>query len=452
MAAVNANIFRAYDIRGVYGKDIDEALMERIGRAFAGGFVRGKAAVIGADGRISSPSLKKAFIEGVIKAGKDVIDVGTVPRGACMFLAWKGGHESAYITASHLGPEWNGVKFGHGNGIEFFEEENLKIRDMVVKERRGEVKAKRPGKRSESDALSAYNDYLVSKIRPAKKKLKVVVDCGNGTAGLSAPDVLRRLGFSVKVLFGEVDGRFPNRPSEIDEKSLAKLRKEVKRADMGMAYDGDADRMSLMDERGRLLGPEAASYIILDELAAEEKGPIIANVECLKVMDEIAKKHERKMHRIRVGNSFMVHEAGRKKACFGVERSGHFCIPSVLPMDDGIVASIYAASVVSRKVKKLSQIFDELPTYPFKRVKVQCPDESKFKVIEGLKKSLHKKYEKVNATDGVRVDFSYGWVLVRASNTEPIIRLSIEADDEKKLQKLSDEFMKVLKEEIGRKS
>jgi phosphomannomutase len=217
-----------------------------------------------------------------------------------------------------------------------------------------------------------------------------------------------------------------------------------------MAYDGDADRMALMDERGRLLGPEAASYIILDELTTEEKGPIIANVECLKVMDEIAARHKRKMYRIRVGNSFMVHEAGRKRACFGVERSGHFCIPSVIPMDDGIVASIYAASVISRKVKKLSQIFDELPRYPFERVKVECPDERKFSVIESLKKSLSRKYPGVNAVDGVRVDFDYGWVLVRASNTEPIIRLSVEADDEKKLAKLSSEFLGMLKEEIGK--
>jgi phosphomannomutase len=365
-----------------------------------------------------------------------------------MFLAWKGGHESAYVTASHLGPEWNGVKFGHANGIEFFEEENLRIRDMVIAGKPGKAKAVRPGKRSGEDALSAYNDYLVSKIRHAKKKLRVVVDCGNGTAGLSAPAVLRKLGFQVKVLFGEVDGRFPNRPSEIDEHTLSKLSKEVAGADMGMAYDGDADRMSLMDEKGRLLGPEAASYIILDELAAERKGPIIANVECLKVLDEIAARHKRKMYRIRVGNSFMVHEAGRKKACFGVERSGHFCIPSILPMDDGIVASIYAASVVSRKVKKLSQIFDELPRYPFKRIKVECPDERKFEVIESLKKSIPKKYGRVNVIDGVRVDFPYGWVLVRASNTEPIIRLSVEADDEGKLEKISREFRDILDSEI----
>jgi phosphomannomutase len=447
MVCVNPNIFRAYDIRGVYGKDLDETVMESIGNAFASSFSKG-AAVVGADGRLSSPALKKAFIAGVVKAGKDVIDVGTVPKCACMYMGWKRGLESAYITASHLGPEWNGAKFGHGSGVEFSEDESFRIRDMVVAGK--EKVAKVPGNVTGEDALSAYNDYLVSKIRPAKKKLRVVVDCGNGTGGLSGPAILRRLGFRVKVVFGDIDGRFPNRPSEVDEKCLIRLRDEMKKADLGIAYDGDADRMSLMDDEGRLLGPEAAAYLMLDELALEEKGPIIANVECLKVMDEIAKKHRRKLHRIRVGNTFMVHEATKRKACMGVERSGHFCIPSVLPMDDGIVASMYAASVLSRKVKKLSQISDELPKYPFSRVKVQCTDEKKFRVIGRLAKSLPGKYENVNTIDGVRVDFRYGWALVRASNTEPIIRLSVEADDERKLSKLSDEFLSLLKEEIGK--
>jgi phosphomannomutase len=368
-----------------------------------------------------------------------------------MFFAWKKGFSSAYITASHLGPEWNGVKFGHPSGTEFFEEENYRVRDMVIGG--GAADTKIMGKLGKGEALKAYNDYLAARIKPAKRKLKVVVDCGNGTAGLSAPGILRKLGFDVKVLFGEVDGRFPNRPSEIDEHSLLRLSKEVAGAgaDIGLAYDGDADRMALMDGKSRLLGPEASSFVILEELASETKGPIIANVECLKMMDDVAGKHKRKLYRIRVGNSFMVHEAERHGACFGVERSGHFCIPSILPMDDGIVASIYAASALSRMKKSLSEIVDGLPSYPFSRMKVECQDDKKFFVMERLKKRLMEKYSKVNAIDGVRVDFADGWVLARASNTEPMIRLSVEADDEKRLAEISKEFLGMLKEEIGKK-
>ncbi len=446
MKPVNPSIFRAYDIRGVYGRDLDEGLMESIGNAFGSGFVK-DTAVVGCDCRNSSPSLKKAFMAGILKAGKDVIDVGLVPRGACLFWAWKKGLSSAYITASHLGKEWNGVKFGHPNGIEFFEEDNHKVRDMVVAG--GLAQAGEMGAARTENALGPYNDYIASKIKPAKERLKVVVDCGNGTGGLSAPAILESLGFEVKTLFGEPDGDFPNRPSEIDEKSLTKLKGEMGDACMGIAFDGDADRMSLMDEKGRLLGPEFASYIILSELAKTESGPIIANVECLKIMDEVAKKHRRKLHRIRVGNSFMVHEAEQRKACFGVERSGHFCIPSILPMDDGIVASIYAASVLSRSGRKLSEIFDDLPQYPFRRVKINCLDERKFAVIESLKEKLSEKYDNVNTVDGVRVDFDYGWALIRASNTEPIIRLSIEADNDEMLQEMEKEFRAHLEREIA---
>ncbi len=438
-------MFRAYDVRGVYGKELTEDVMEAIGNAFASHSVK-DATIVGTDGRNSSPLLKKAFISGVTKAGKNVIDVDVVPRGACLFAAWKKGKPSAYITASHLTKEWNGVKFAHGNGTEFFEDDNNRIRDAVLSGKVTEGSEK--GRVESANPIGEYKKYILSKVQKARKPLKVVIDCGNGTGGLAAPGMFREAGFDVRTLFEEVDGNFPNRPSEISEESLTRLSEEVKNADIGVAYDGDSDRMSLMDEKGRLLGPETASYLILSELARHEKGPIIANVECLKVMDEIAKKHNRAIYRIRVGNSFMVHDVNEKNACLGVERSGHFCIPSIMPMDDGIAASLYAAVVLSKSGKKLSEIVDELPHYPFRRQKVKCSDENKFSVIENLKGKLSEKYEKVNTIDGVRVDFDYGWVLIRASNTEPIIRLSVEADNEEKLKELEGLFLRALGEEI----
>ena len=442
---INPSIFRAYDIRGVYGTDITEEIMEMIGNAFASGFVKG-CCVVGSDGRNSGPGLKKAFIRGALKAGKSVTDVGVVPRGACLFHAWKLGIKSAYVTASHLPKEWNGVKFSYENGVEFFEDDNSKIGKVVLSgklntaAKGGDVKSENP--------IKKYRRYIISKIRRADKPLKVIIDSGNGVAGLAAPQLFRELGFSVKTLFEKVDGNFPNRLSEIEEKTLSGLRNNVHGNDMGIAFDGDADRVVLMDEKGRLLGPETTSYIILQELVKHEKGPIIANVECLKIMDDIAKKYGRKLFRVRVGNSFLVQAVEEHGACFGVERSGHFCMPSIIPVDDGLAVSLYAASVISRSGKKLSEIVDEVPQYPFKRHKVDCPDEVKFGVVDSLKKKLSDEYENVNTIDGVRVDFDYGWILIRASNTEPIIRLSVEADDEKKINELGEKFLAVLKEEI----
>ncbi len=442
---IKKEIFRAYDVRGIYGKDLNEDIMERIGNAFASEFVD-DTMVMGSDGRTTGPSLKKAFIEGVTKAGKNVIDAGVVPRGVCLFAAWKKGVSSAYITASHLGKEWNGVKFAGGDGNELHEKDNYRVRDIVLSGKFAEVGEK--GSVEELNPTKDYIDYMLSKIPKAGDKLKVMIDCGNGTGGLAAPELFRKCGFDTSTLFEDVDGNFPNRPSEINEVTLGKLREKVSGADIGIAYDGDSDRMSLMDEKGRLLGPETTSYLILRELTKNEKGPIIANVECLKIMDEIAKKYGRDLHRVRVGNSFMVSEVYEKKACFGVERSGHFCIPSIIPVDDGIAASLYAVSALAMSGKRLSEIVDELPQYPFKRFKVDCADNKKFGVVESLKEKLSGKYERVNTIDGVRIDFDHGWILIRVSNTEPIIRLSVEADNKEKLEELASEFQKILEEEV----
>ena len=447
---INPNIFRDYDIRGVFGTDLTVQVMERIGRAYASHFVK-SAVVVGMDGRKSGPTLKSAFIRGILDSGKDAIDVGLVPRGVCLVWAWKRKLPGAYITASHLPPEWNGVKFSDEKGIELTEEGNKKVGSLSID---GIFrKPKREGKLATVDgkvAIEQYQKHVISKVKKAGRPMRVLIDSGNGTGGLAAPGIFRKLGFTVDVMFGDVDGSFPNRPSEIDEKSLEKMKRGIVGYDAGVAYDGDADRMALMDEKGRLLGPEVTSKIILDELVKHESGPIIANVECLKIMDEIAGGYGRRIFRVPVGNSFMVRAIEEKNGCFGVERSGHFCIPSIVPMDDGLSASLYALSAVSRTGKKLSGIADGIPQYPFERFKVECDDETKFVVVENLKNRLRKEYDGVNTLDGVRVDFDSGWVLIRASNTGPAIRLSVEADDRKKLKELSGKFLKILMDEIKR--
>ncbi len=178
--------------------------------------------------------------------------------------------------------------------------------------------------------------------------------------------------------------------------------------------------------------------------------PVVANVECLKILDEMSAKLGRKIYRVRVGNSFLVQAVMEKKAFFGVERSGHYCIPSIIPVDDGMAVGLYAALVLSASNRNLSEIVDEIPLYPFRRLKADCPDELKFRVVANLKKRFMKEYKDVNTVDGVRVDLGYGWVLVRASNTGPVIRVSAEADNEKKVDEISGKFLSVLKEEIGR--
>ncbi|MEM7815627.1 MAG: phosphomannomutase/phosphoglucomutase [Candidatus Aenigmatarchaeota archaeon] len=440
------SIFRAYDIRGVYGKDITENVMKGIGNAF-GNYVKG-GVVLARDCRLSSPSLKESFVKGFIETGKNVVDCGEIPLGAGMFYAWKTKAEFAYITASHLPSEWNGVKFFHSNGIGFLEEENMKVRDLYLN---GPVVDNKYGKvfKPKWDVLSGYKRYLLSKTRP-KRRIKVVLDCGNGMAGMIAPDLFREAGFDVETIFEKPDGKFPNRNPDPMEDPLEELKKMVKKADFGIAYDGDGDRMVVVDNEGKKLTPEQTSFFILTELLKSRKGPVVANVECTRAIDDVAKRFKRHVKRVRVGHTFLMEAAKRYKACFGVEVSGHYVIPSIVPFDDSLAVSFYFASVLSGKKQPLSEEIKNVPVYPFERVSFECPDQKKFEVVENMKRGIIKKYRKVNFMDGIRIDMENGWVLIRPSNTSPLIRLTVEGVTEKEKEGLKKSFSDMLKKEIGR--
>lgn len=431
-------IFRSYDVRGIYGKDINEDIMRRIGASFAQ--VTGKAIAVGNDGRTSSLSLKKAFIEGF---GKEVLDVGTVPLGAGMMYVINR-YDFAFITASHLGKEWNGVKFFHKNGVGFMEDENNRIGKLFEKAKpSGKTVVKKVG---DNDILNFYIDYVVKKVKSAGP-LDVVLDCGNGMASGFALPLFKKAGFSAVSMFDRVDGNFPNRDPDPAEDPLTELKKKVVSADIGIAYDGDGDRMVLVDETGRKLTPEQTSYLILSE-AVKFSGPIIANVECTRLIDDVARKFGKKIVRVPVGHTFLMEAVQKQNACFGVEVSGHYALPFMAPVDDSLMVSVFAAFVLSKQKRKLSEIVNEIKLYPFERVSVECDDEKKFDVVNSLKAKFKKEYKNVTTMDGVRVDFPDGWILIRPSNTAPLIRLSVEGNDKKSFERLKKEFTAVLKEAI----
>ncbi len=435
-----SHIFRSYDVRGIYGKDLDENIMQRIGNAFAQHTKRD--VIVARDMRIHSESLCKAFINGVNNAGRNVTFIGILPLGVGMFRAWSK-QQYAYVTASHLPKEWNGVKFYHKNGVGFFEKENYKIRDIVVNGKI--IKAKQKGKikiENSRKVIEDYKKYLLSKIN-AKEKIRIALDCGNGCAGLVARDLFSRAGFAATAIFEQLDGTFPNRNPEPSEDQLTELKKNK---GLGIAYDGDGDRM-LIAYNGKVIQPEQTAYIILSELLKKEKGPIVANVECTRLVDDIAKKFNRKLIRIPVGHTFLVQAVFKNKACFGIETSGHYMIPSIMPVDDSLAVSLYAASIISG-MENFEKFLNEVPRYHFARINFDCSDMKKFLAIENLKNKFKKQYKNVNTLDGVRVDLPDGWALVRASNTSPLIRLSIEASDKKSLENIKKEFSEILKEEI----
>ena len=436
------SIFRSYDVRGIYGKDIDEDIMKRVGAAFSK--MSTKTVAVAGDMRLSSSSLKEAFING---CDVDVIDCGCVPLGVGMLHAL-GKYDYAYITGSHLPKEWNGVKFFHKSGIGFREAENKSIEKtfLTIRTKKSAKKIEKVGTRQ---LLESYKKYAAGKAKAARN-MHVVLDCGNGMASIIAKEMFSYAGFSAEAVYDKLDGSFPNRNSDPNEDGLEKLKKKMASADIGIAYDGDGDRMVIIDEKGRKLTPEQVAYLVLLG-AGKHAGPVVANVECTRAIDDIARKFGKRVIRVPVGHTFMMEGVEKHKACFGLESAAHYALPYMAPFDDSLIVSIFAASVLSQHNRPLSEIADSVREYPFERVNFECDDSRKFVIVENLRRQFRKEYKDVTTLDGVRVDFPDGWVLVRPSNTSPFVRLTAEAKDAKTLKRLMEKFSGIVRGEISKK-
>ena len=269
----------------------------------------------------------------------------------------------------------------------------------------------------------------------------MVVDCGNGAAALVAPRLLRDAGHEVYAINSDIDPRFPGRGSEPTPDKLKELSEEVVKrgAHFGVAFDGDGDRTVFVDERGRVLTAEQAAVAMLEGMGY---GDVVANVECSMALEEAVKAHGYKVKWVPVGRTFMVREIARSDAVLGVESSGHYVVWRNLNMDDGLLTLLYFAEAAA-KLGRISEVIP--PQYPAVRLKVDVPDEVKFEVVERLREELAGRYNTV-AIDGVKVFMEDAWVLVRASNTEPVIRVTCEARDPGKAKALAEEYARWVKE------
>lgn len=440
-------IFRAYDIRGIYGETLTEELMEKLGRALST-VAEGRKVVVARDGRTSGESLSRAFIKGILSTGKDVVYLGILPLGAGMFHAWKNRMTFAYVTASHLGRGWNGLKFFWSNGLGFMDEDLRRVREAFQK--RGLPQSSTRGTLQEPDnreVIQAYIRHLHSKIKP-ERPIKLTLDTGNGAAGVLARELFSSAGFDVKAISEQVDGTFPSRSPDPTTDNLDGLKKALRDRDLGFAYDGDGDRVVFLDEKGEKVTPEQVSYIMLSELLKDEQGPVIANIETTRTIDSVAKRFGREVHRVRVGHNHLMKGASERGACFGMEPSGHYTVPSIFPFDDSLAISYYFACILSRKQEPLSGLVKDIPVLPFRRSNFDVPDMEKFGVVESIAKVLRKSHERVNTLDGVRVELDGGWVLIRPSNTQPVIRLTVEARTKEELESIMEEFTTLLRKYI----
>ncbi len=442
---ISPNIFRAYDIRGVYNKDITAPIMHKIGLAF-GTYVKemlnGEEVVVGNEIRQSSFPLVHAFISGVTATGINVIYVGTTAFGQTLYAGWfLKKTATAFVTASHLPPEWNGIKFYHFDGVGFAEEELMAIRDIAIDEKYTVVDWRDIGNSKSYNIEEEYENFFKQKFK-FTDNLKVAIDCGGGSTTLSAPKIFTSLGLEIITVYCETDPTFSGRPSDPKPKNLTELVNAIKKheCDFGVAFDGDGDRAVIVDNLGRILSADQTGIIIGKYGLAQKKGTIIANVECSKSVAEQLEVLGYKVKQIPVGHTFLTIEAKKEDSPLGVESSGHIILPEYFLFDDAIVTPLKIAEILNREKRGMSTLVDEIPSYPLRKEEIQCDDDLKFAVVDLLKQKILSKYENVNTMDGVRINLQEGWVLIRPSNTSPIIRMTIEADDKETIEKLSVEF------------
>ena len=450
---ISTHIFRAYDIRGLYNKDISPDVFYKIGLA-AGTYVKetmhGTHITLGNDIRQSSIPLAHAFIAGVTATGVHIKYTGTSSFGQTLFMGAE--HKAdliAFVTASHLPPEWNGIKFYYGDGVGFPEEQLMEIRDLVLHEKFFLTSWDSIGQVQIVDPRTTYKNFFSSRFR-FKKKLAVVVDCGGASMTLSAPEIFTMLGIEVIPVYCNPDPTFSQRPSDPKPKYLTTLVQTIQKhgADFGVAFDGDGDRAVIVDNHGQILSADQTGVILGAYGLPKKKGTIIANVECSKIVKEQLEPLGFRVKQIPVGHTFLTIEAKQEHAPLGIESSGHLILPEYFLFDDALVVPLKIAEILSHEKKSLHDLVTHIPSYPTKKEEISCSDETKFTVIKALKQKLSKEYPDVNTMDGVRVDFKDGWVLIRASNTSPIIRLTAEADTPETLQNLTTRFMKKIQEMI----
>jgi phosphomannomutase/phosphoglucomutase len=435
---MNPTIFREYDIRGVVDKDLTRETVRELARGAGSYYARHgiKRITVGRDCRPSSDPFFQALLEGLLGSGMEVIDVGVCPTPLLYFsivqLAQEGG---VMITGSHNPPEFNGFKVCVGKDA-IYGSEIQRVREII--EKRDYVQGK--GTLTKHDIIQDYHHYLLSNIR-LNRKIKVVVDAGNGTGGVVGVPIMRELGCRVKALYCEMDGRFPHHhPDPTVEKNLKDLIATVTRtgADLGIGYDGDADRIGVVDEEGRIIWGDKLMIIFARAIIEEHGGgTFIGEVKCSQTLYDEIERLGGKAIMWKTGHSLIKDKMKKEKALLGGEMSGHiFFADRYFGFDDAIYASCRLLEIMGKSGKKVSELLEGIPqTYATPEIRVDCPDDIKFRIVEQAKEHFQQRYPVIDI-DGMRVRFPDGWGLLRASNTQPALVLRFEATSQGRLEEI----------------
>lgn len=446
---VNPQIFRANDIRGHAEDDLHDEAVVAIGKAF--GTMLKKAgstkAIVARDNRVSSDRIRNALEKGICSTGIDVEDIGLQPTPVFYFARYHLGVPSGVmITGSHNPPDMNGLKLVHNNQA-MVGDKILELRNIIE----AESFVEGSGDISTGSVLPIYRE-AVRKLTVLNRPLKVVVDSGNGMAGLVAPDLFRQIGAEVTELYSELDGTFPNHfPDPTIPESLKDLIRKVKEvgADVGVAFDGDADRVGIVDDRGRIIWGDTMLALFFREVADKNQGrPVVVEVKCSQATFEDIENHGGKPMFWKTGHALIEDKMHETEAAMAGEMSGHLYFgDEYYPYDDGIYSGARMLRLIASQDKTLAELVDAIPSYKATpEFRVTCDDSNKFVVLEKAVKSLEEKYPDSLTIDGIRVNFADGWALVRCSQTSP--RIIVRAEGKTIEQR--DEYLKVIRDELAK--
>ncbi len=439
---IKKEIFREYDIRGIAGKDLNPDVAELIGKGY-GTYVRrnGKKKIsVGRDVRVSSDELFHALVSGIVSTGMDIIDLGVRPTPLVYFSLFNLDVDGGImITGSHNPPEFNGFKICLGRET-IYGDEIQRLRMLIES---GEFE-KGKGKVSRHDIVSDYKKYINKRFltgNDGRRRLKVAVDSGNGTAGLIVPGLFKGFGHEVIELFSEPDGRFPNHHPDPTittnlDSLIDKVRKE--RADVGIAFDGDADRIGVVDETGEIIWGDKLMVIFAQDILSRKAGAtVISEVKASSLLYKEIERLGGRPIMWKTGHSLIKAKIKETGALLAGEMSGHiFFADDYFGYDDAIYAACRLIEIMTKRKEKVSSMLSYLPRTCFTpEIRIDCREEAKFSVVENLKKRLKNRF-KVIDIDGVRIEFEDGWGLVRASNTQPVIVMRFEANSPERLEEI----------------
>ena len=440
-----ASLFKAYDIRGVVGSELTPDIAYRIGRAMVA-YLKPASVAVGRDMRLSGEALSAALIDGIRDAGADVTDLGLVSTDALYFAVGRYDFPAGVmITASHNPTEYNGFKICREQARAISMDEGIgQIRDLVVANDFGEPTGKR-GDLSQRDVLSDFAAFMLGQIdRSAIRPLKIAIDAGNGMAGRMTPPVFDQLPIEVVPLYFELDGTFPNHEANpIEPENTAELRRVVveQHCDMGVAFDGDADRMFLIDEKGEFIGGDMTTAMVSVSMLSKNPGAsIVYNVVCSRSVPETIERLGGTAIRSRVGHSFIKALMRECDAVFGGEHSGHFYFRDNWYADSGLLACLKVLELVSVGNQTVSAVLAPLDTRA-RSSEINSEVVDPTRVLRTIEEHYAAEGAEIDHLDGLTVGFQDWWFSLRSSNTQPLLRLNVETDDKSAIQRRTGEVL-----------